>query len=221
MADASESRFARAVRWLSTIRLTLLFCLLLWFVYAIELLVLSTADYETFVALFVARQRPSPGWLLSPLSHSPANAWHLPSNVVQLLAFGGLAERRLDGKRYVGLLAAAGVASVGAQVAVYADAGPAARGVGTLGASGIALATVGFVVVDNLRFRELTGRWRGEAADLWTLLGGLLIGRAVLDLFVGAPGIAVVGHLTGIGLGVVCGLVRTRAAVLRPRFDGG
>jgi len=215
MADA-EPPLARGVRWLSTIRATLAFCLLLCLVFAVELYVWHFVGFAPFVRLFVARQRPSVGWLLAPLAHAPEQWTHLVSNVGQLLVFGGIAERRLRRERYVVFLAVSGLATTAAQVTSYAVVGAAARGFGTFGASGIALALAALVVVDSSRFRLATGRWYGEVTWVWALMGAFVVSRAFLDLFVAGSEVGVVGHLTGVLIGLSYGLVRSSTAVVRP-----
>jgi membrane associated rhomboid family serine protease len=213
MPDA-DSPVAGGVRLTASIPATLAFCLVLVAVYLLELYVWESVGTAAFVALFVARQEPSVGWLLAPLSHSPFSVWHLVGSTVQVLAFGGLAEYRLPRRDYVAFLVAAGVASTGAQVAVYAAAGPSARGLGVLGASGIALGLAAFVVVDSLRYRDAADRWHGDATVVIALLAVVVLGTALLEAALGAPGIAVTGHLAGIGLGTTYGLARSREAVL-------
>jgi len=218
MVDAGAALRGGA-RWLRRARLTLLFCLLLAAVYAVELSLWTSGRYATFYELFVARQDPSLGWLLAPLAHSPAQETHLVGNVAHLLMFGAVAERRLADRAYLALIAASGVASVVTQVAVYVvTAQPA--GVGTLGASGIAYALTALVVVDSLRYEEATDRWHGEGTWLWTLFGALLVGQAALEAVVGVPGVSAVGHLVGVLVGASYALARPRSAVIAAA-DGG
>jgi|GEM_PF-1922255 len=213
MADATPA-LARGVRWLVRTRVTLAFCLLLCSVYAVELYLWTTGQFDAFDTLFVARQRPSVGWLLAPLAHSPVQHTHLLGNLAQLLVFGAIAERRLRDEAYLGLIAASGVASIGAQVTTYVVAGDP-PGVGTLGASGIAFALTALVVVDSLRYQEITDRWHGETTWFFTLFGGLLSGQALLEVVFGVPGVGVVGHFVGVVVGASFALVRSRTEVLR------
>jgi len=206
-------------RWLRHTRLTLLFCLSLVAVYAVELWLWTSGQTGTFYALFVARQNPSLGWLLAPLAHSPVQETHLVSNVAHLVLFGAVAERRLADRTYLGLIAASGVASVVTQVAVYAVAAQPA-GAGTLGASGVAYALTALVVVDSLRYEAATDRWHSEGTWLWTLFGALLIGQALLEAIVGVPGVSAVGHFTGVLVGASLALARPRSAVIAGA-DGG
>lgn len=218
MADAGTA-LERGVRWLTRTRISLAFCLLLGFVYAVELLLWTSGRYDTFYALFVARQQPSLGWLFAPLAHSPVQGSHIVSNVVHLVLFGAVAERRLGDGPYVALIAASGVASVVSQVSAYVLAAEPA-GVGTLGASGIAYALTALVVVDSLRYQEATDRWHGEGTWLWTLFGLLIMGQAVLEAAVGVPGVSVVGHLVGVLVGASYALVRPRSAVVAAASGG-
>ncbi|MFB6139191.1 MAG: rhomboid family intramembrane serine protease [Halosimplex sp.] len=215
MAEADASPVARGLRWLTTVPATLSVCGLLLLVFAVERYVWTTMDYRTFVTLFVATPRPSPGWLLAPLAHLPTDPRHVLSSVAQLVVFGGLAEHRLGRREYLALLAVSGVATTAAQVTggAVVDAGDPVSG--TLGASGIALAATALVVVDSLRYRLTAGDWHGEVTWLWTLFGAFVVGRAALDLVVGDPNVGVVGHLTGIVIGLGFGLMRPIEAVLR------
>lgn len=218
MVDAGAA-LRGCARWLRRSRLTLLFCLLLVAVYAVELSLWTSGRFDAFYALFVARQDPSFGWLLAPLAHSPVQENHLVGNVVHLLLFGAVAERRLDDGAYLGVIAASGVASVVTQVAAYVVTGQPA-GVGTLGASGVAYALTALVVVDSLRYQAATDRWHGEGTWLWTLFGVLLMGQAAVEAVVGVPGISAVGHLVGVLVGASYALARPRAAVIAAA-DGG
>jgi len=218
MVDAGAALRGGA-RWLTRTRVTLSFCLLLVAVYAVELSLWTSGRYDTFYALFVARQEPSLGWLLAPLAHSPVQETHLVGNVAHLVLFGAVAERRLADRAYLGLIAASGVASVVTQVAVYALAALPA-GAGTLGASGVAYALTALVVVDSLRYEEATDRWHGEGTWLWTLFGVLLIGQALVEVVVGVSGVSAVGHFVGVLVGASLGLARPRSAVIAAA-DGG
>lgn len=209
MTDAADgdSIPAHAVRWLRSVPATLVFCALLSLVYAVELLVWELWGFEAFAALFVAEPAPSVAWLLAPLAHSPVDPWHLPVNVVLLLAYGGMTERRLRRRPYLWFLAVAGVASTAGQVFGSAVATPAGEASGTLGASGIGLAATGFAVTASLRARAETGEWPGETTWLWVAVGAVIIARrVVLDLAIGVPNVGRYGHLWGVLFGAAYGL---------------
>lgn len=201
---------AHAVRWLRTVRWTLLFCLLLVAVYFLEVLVWTTAGFETFVWLFVATSDPSPGWLLAALAHSPLSRWHLATSLGQLLVFGGMAERRLPTDRYLLFLGGAGLASTAGQVASYAITGPPPWAIGSLGASGTALAVTAFAAVHSLGRRTATGRWQAETTWVWATFGvAVLFAELLFAIAGGRPSVGGAAHLTGIAVGTGYGLVRS------------
>ncbi|ELZ22384.1 hypothetical protein C475_17768 [Halosimplex carlsbadense 2-9-1] len=215
MDEASAS--SRGLAWLRSVPATVSLCGLFVFVFATEWFVWDRFGYRTFVTLFIATPEPSPGWLLAPLAHLPTDPRHLLSSVVQLLLFGGVVERRLGRRQFLALAAVSGLATTGAQVAWYVSLGVSGRVAGTLGASGVVLAMTALVVVDSVRYRVATGGWHGDFTWLWVFFGTVIAGQAVFGLLALATGTAevgVVGHLTGVAIGVGVGLVRPTGAVL-------
>lgn len=195
----------RGVRWLGTVPVSISLCVLLGWVYVAELLVLLVADPGTATWWFVATTS-SPGWVLGPLAHTPADPTHLLGNVVLLVVFGGMTERRLGRWPYLGVLAVSAVGGTAGQLASYALASEPG---GTLGASAMALAATAFATVAAVRTRVTTGRWDGETTWVWALLGTAVVGRRlVLDLAVGVPAVGRFGHLWGILFGVGLALAR-------------
>ncbi|WP_436930395.1 rhomboid family intramembrane serine protease [Halosimplex halobium] len=212
------SALSRGLRWLRTVPATVSLCALFVLVFAAEWYVWERFGYATFVTLFIATPQPSVGWLLAPLAHLPTDPRHLVSSIVQLLLFGGVVERRLGRRRFLALAAVSGLATTGAQVAWYVALGASGRVAGTLGASGVVLAMTALVVVDSVRYRVATGGWHGEFTPLWVLFGAVIAGQAVfglLALVAGAAQVGVVGHLTGVVIGLGVGLARPTGAVLR------
>jgi len=215
MDEASAS--SRGLAWLRSVPATVSLCVLFVLVFAAEWYVWRRFGYATFVTLFIATPDPSPGWLLAPLAHLPTDPRHLLSSVVQLLLFGGVAERRLGRRRFLALAAVSGLATTGAQVTWYVALGASGRVAGTLGASGVVLAMTALVVVDSVRYRLATGGWQGEFTWLWVFFGSVIAGQAVfglLALVAGTAQVGVVGHLTGVAIGAGVGLVRPTGAVL-------
>lgn len=211
------SALSRGLAWIRSVPVTVALCLLFAFVFSAEWLVWRRFGYATFVTLFVATPDPSPGWLLAPLAHLPTDPRHVVSSVVQLVLFGGVVERRLDRRRFLALAAVSGLATTGAQVTWYVVLGASGRVAGTLGASGIVLAMTALVVVDSVRYRVATGGWHGDLTWLWVLFGSLVVAQAVFGVVALAAGTAqvgVVGHLTGVAIGLGVGLVRPTGAVL-------
>lgn len=214
MAEAAASPLARGLRWLGTVPTTVSLCVLFCLVFAAEWYVWQQFGYAAFVRLFVATPEPSVGWLVAPLAHLPTDPRHLLSSVVQLLLFGGVVERRFGRRQFLALAVVSGLTTTAAQVASYVALDATGRGVGTLGASGVVLAMTALVVVDSLRYRLATDRWHGEVTWVWVLLGAFVVGQAVLglaDLAAGTARVGVVGHLTGVVIGLGYGLVRPTA----------
>lgn len=197
---------AMGVDWLRTVPATLAVCLVLVVVYAVELAVVATAGRETTTWWFVATTLPSPGWLLGPLAHAPADPTHLLGNLLLLVAFGGMTERRLGPRAYLGVLAVAAAGGTAGQLFWYGLTGEPG---GTLGASAMSLAATAFATAASLRARVATGRWTGETSWVWVLLGVSVVGRRlVLDLAVGVPAVGRFGHLWGILFGAALALSR-------------
>ncbi|QLH77664.1 rhomboid family intramembrane serine protease [Halosimplex rubrum] len=218
MDEAPAPTPLRGLAWLRTVPATLFLCGLFVLVFAAEWYVWRRFGYATFVTLFIATPDPSVGWLLASLAHLPTDPRHLVSSVVQLLLFGGVVERRLGRRRFLALAAVAGLATTGAQVAWYVSLGVSGGAAGTLGASGVVLAMTALVVVDSVRYRVATGDWHGEVTWLWVFFGSVIAGQAVFGLVALAAGTAevgVVGHLTGVAIGLGVGLARPTGAVLR------
>jgi membrane associated rhomboid family serine protease len=147
--------------------------------------------------------------VLAPLLH--ANAGHLVSTLVWFVPFGYFLERRRRWEDYVGFVVMAGIVSTTLVPSVFVVTG-VATGLG-VGASGVTHALVG---------REATARVvaaverRSLSRVEWAVLGVSLLGLAVKLLgFVGdvPAGTSVVGHATGLVVGVVAGVVERRVSV--------
>jgi len=139
---------------------------------------------------------------LAPLLH--ANAEHLVSTLVWFVPFGYLLERRTSWEGFFGFVVLAGVLSTTLVPAAFVVFG-ASAGL-AIGASGITHALVG---------REATARlaWILERRSLsrtqWAVLAVALVGLGLKLLgFVSdsPPGTSVVGHATGLAVGVAVGL---------------
>jgi len=147
--------------------------------------------------------------VLAPLLH--ANAGHLVSTLVWFVPFGYFLERRRRWEDYVGFVVLAGILSTTLVPSVFVVLG-LATGLG-VGASGVTYALVG---------REATARVvaaverRSLSRTQWAILAVALLGLALKLLgFVGdtPAGTSVVGHATGLGVGVVAGVVERRVSV--------
>jgi len=139
--------------------------------------------------------------VLAPALH--ANAGHLVSTLVWFVPFGYFLERRTGRVDYVAFVALAGVLSTTLVPAVFVVFG-ASPGL-AVGASGITFALVG---------RETTARsrWVLERRSLsrlqWAILAVALVGLSLrlLSFTSPSPGTSVVGHATGLAVGILVGV---------------
>jgi membrane associated rhomboid family serine protease len=208
-----DSVLAAGVRWLAGKRVTLGVIVLLAAVFAFERAVLWLYGPQTWGYLFLAGSDPSPGWLLAPFAHR--DLAHLGSTAGVVLVYGALVERRLAPAAYLGFYVGAGYASTAAQLGAYLGGGP---GLGTLGASGAALGLVVFfsTVSGVERLLEApdsveTGR---SVETLFAVTGLVVVALVVANDFLPGvefePGTAPLGHLGGMLVGLVYGVVRAR-----------
>ncbi len=140
--------------------------------------------------------------VLAPLVH--ANATHLVGTLVWFIPFGYFLERRTRWESYVGFVVLAGVLSTTVVPAVFAVSGTATSV--AFGASGITHALVG---------REATARsiWVVERRSLSrrqrAILLVALVGLSLKLLSFSSsppPGTSVVGHATGLLVGILVGI---------------
>jgi membrane associated rhomboid family serine protease len=169
-------------------------------VFALELLVSGVYGVRAWAYVFLAGAEPTPGWVLAPFAHR--GLFHLLSTASVLLVYGALVETVLGRTAYFGLCVAAAYLSTAAQVVGYVAGAP---GIGTLGASGVALALVAFLAVRTL----LGGRTVRPATDVdwvFAVSGVVVVGYILANDFVPgfAPlqGTAPYGHAAGIAVGI-------------------
>jgi membrane associated rhomboid family serine protease len=154
--------------------------------------------------------------LALPLEHRPwtlltsvfahGGFGHLLSNLVALLLFGLLLERYTSRPRFLAFFVVTGALTGVAQVSLGQFVPGAAPGV--WGASGAIFALAGYLIGGNrLTNRVLAGVNVSPRAQLALFL--LLAG--VLTLVTGSSEVALVGHFTGLLLGLLAG----RAHILR------
>lgn len=151
----------------------------------------------------------SPGLVFAIISHDPTNARHIFANVAFLWLFGGESEQHMSSVELVGFFVATALVSVTVNSAVTGDS--------TLGASGGALAFVGFYgahlflahrdalaldVSDYAPLEEgaLRAYWQG--ALLLFPIGVALFTIGQYTGVLPAGQVAVIGHLVGLVLGV-------------------
>ena len=189
--------------------LSLVLVILVWYGIEIGTLYLgwTVAEWQW---MFTTESFPvlSPGLVFAIISHDPGNATHILANIAVLWLFAGESEQHMSSPEVVGFFVATALASVTVSSAVTGDS--------TLGASGGALAFVGFYGAhlflthrDTLALDTSDYEVLDEAALRAYWQGALLlfpIGFGLFELvrFVGlvpAGETAVLGHLVGLMLG--------------------
>jgi membrane associated rhomboid family serine protease len=139
--------------------------------------------------------------VLAPVLH--ANAGHLVSTLIWFVPFGYFLERRTGWADYLGFVILAGVLSTTLVPAVFVVFGVAA-GLG-VGASGITYALVGREAAARSRWvLERRSLSRRQRLILAVALLALLL--RLLSFTSTSPGTSVVGHATGLVVGVVVGI---------------
>lgn len=190
--------------------LSLVLVLLLWYGVEIGTLYLGwTVAQWQWMFTTASFRALSPGLVLAVISHDPASVAHLFGNVAFLWLFAGESEQHMGGLELVGFFVAAALVSVTVSSAVTGDS--------TLGASGGALAFVGFygahllfahrdaLALDTSDYGPmdvgaLRAYWQGAS-----LLFPIGFGLFELVRYAGvAPAgeTAVLGHLVGLVVGV-------------------
>lgn len=197
-------------------RLTLVLVTLLLSVYVLEVVVWLSFGWEAVVFAFLATAEPSPGWVLAPFAHSLREPLHLLTSIVVVAVYGGLVEARLRAAAYLQLYVLAGYASTAVVVTSYA----LTPGSGTFGASGAAMALVGFLVVDTA-MRLVAGEATTVGERVFATTGvAIVVLRMARDFGVVVPaaeGTAPLGHAAGVLVGVGYAVWRAaRAARARP-----
>jgi membrane associated rhomboid family serine protease len=146
---------------------------------------------------------------LAPLLH--ANAEHLVSTLVWLVPFGYFLERRTNWEDYLGFVVLAGVLSTTLVPAVFVVLGvPAGL---AIGASGVTHALVGREAAARLSW-VLEGRSlsRIQRAVLAVALAGLAL-KLLGFVPETPPETSVVGHATGLVVGVAAGVAERHVSV--------
>lgn len=180
------------------------------------------AGWETdrVLWLFTTESFPqlSPGLFLAVISHAfPPNVTHLTGNAAFLWLFAGESEQHMHTSEVLAVFVVAGLCSVTISTAL--------TGTNTLGASGSALAFVGFLgahlVVGHWDDLKLNGSQYGRVdpralQSYWqgiVLLLPIGIGVVTMLQFGGVVQVGrtdVIGHLVGLVCGVGYGVVRAR-----------
>lgn len=171
----------------------------------VTVVALTVARAGGAAGMFILQAPISEGLWQIPLSVFAHVGWaHLAANAVVVLVAGGLVALSSSVVRYHAFFLVTGALSGVAQVVVTGLFGPPAA---VLGASGAALALVGYLLTSNA-----ASSWLLDRVPRWA--AAVVIGTCGLALMLRyyAAGSANVGHLAGALLGLVAG----RFNVLRP-----
>lgn len=217
MTRAKQSPLARAANLiLPRLRLenrlvtgSIILSIFAWYLF--QLVVFFQGSDEEFVLwMFTTESFPafSPGIFFAIISHAfPPNFTHLSGNIVFLWLFGGESEQHMGQLETGAFFVTTALASV--------LTGTALSGDNTMGASGGALAFIGFYCVhmtldhrEKLDFDTLRSNGLSSLRVYWGV--ALFIAPVVIVLFLIAQAIGivpvgradVVGHLTGVLLGI-------------------
>lgn len=140
---------------------------------------------------------PAVPWTVVTSVYAHAGLLHLLSNAVTLALVGLLVEQSTTRPRFHAFFVATGALSGLAQVTLTSG--------GVLGASGAVFALIGYLLTANPVSAALFDRVRLSRRVQFALFAVL---AAVVTLATGAPGVALVAHFTGFGLGLLAGRVR-------------
>ena len=141
-------------------------------------------------------------WALVTSVYAHASLPHLLGNAVALAVVGPLVARRTTTLRFHSFFVVTGALAGVGEVVVGGFLGPP-RGV--LGASGAVLALFGYLLAGNVVSTRLLDRLTLSPRVLLVVFGVVVVG---LTLLASGPGSAVVGHATGLALGLVAGRLR-------------
>ena len=161
---------------------------------------------ETLMVLLFVLHSPLPvyaPWTLVTSVYAHGGVAHLVGNAVMLVLCGLIVEQVTTRWRFhaffvvVGALAGLSQVLFGALVP-----GP---GAGVLGASGAILGLLGYLIAGNTLADRAV---QGFELDVKAQLAAIAVIGAVLALAMAGPGIANIGHFTGLILGLVAGRMR-------------
>jgi membrane associated rhomboid family serine protease len=146
--------------------------------------------------------------VFAPVLHASGD--HLVATLVWVVPFGYLLERRRPWQDYVGFVVVAGFLTTTLAPFVFVVLGVSA-GLG-IGGSGVAYALVGREATARLRS---VPRWRSFSRVEWGMLAVAVVGLLLTFVsFLDPPaGTSVVGHATGLVVGVAAGIGERYVAV--------
>lgn len=170
---------------------------LLWAVFAVQTVV-AVAGVPIH-ALALATPLTTAPWTLLTAVYAHAGVWHLLANSVGLLLAGGLFERLTNATRFHLFFAGTGVLSGVTQVVVSSLLFSPVQ---VVGASGAIFAVCGYVIAGNSLSQGVTARVNFAR---WQVAGVFALVATVGTLLTAAPHVALVGHGTGLFIGLLAG----------------
>lgn len=138
-------------------------------------------------------------WTLATSVYAHAGIGHLAANAVGIVLFGVLVARRTTRTRFHVFFLGTGALAGLAEVWISGLTGPSPA---VLGASGAVFALLGYLLAGNLVSTWLLDRV--AVSPRVQLLLGLVVAVG-LTLATASPGVALIGHATGLLLGLVAG----------------
>jgi len=138
-------------------------------------------------------------WTLATAVYTHWNPDHLLANGLALLVVGALVERRTTRLRFHGFFLATGMVAGVAEVLAHQMTNDA---VAVAGMSGAIFALLGYLLAGNVATRAVLSRVDLSPKVQIAIVLAVAVG---LTLATAGPGVALVGHATGLVLGLVAG----------------
>jgi len=141
-------------------------------------------------------------WVVSVYAHG--GPMHLVGNALILVPFGLAVEQVTSRFRFHAFFVTVGAVAGLSQV-LFTKIVPLMPARGVLGASGAILALVGYAIAGNRVSDQLVGAFELDAR---AQLAALAAVGAAIALWLAGPGVANIGHFTGLILGLLAGRAR-------------
>lgn len=160
---------------------------------------------ETLAVLLFVLHSPLPvyaPWTLVTSVYAHGGVGHLAGNAVMLVLVGLAVERVTTRWRFHAFFVIVG-ALAGISQVLFGTLLPGPAGV--LGASGAILGLLGYLIAGNTLADRMV---RGFELDVKAQLAAIAVVGGALALAMAGPGVANIGHFTGLVLGLVAGRMR-------------
>ncbi len=174
-------------------------CLFVFLLQSLGTIAIGAAELTTLVA--VSTPLYEAPWTIITSVYAHAGIWHLLGNAVLIALLGLIVERVTTWVRFQIFFLVTGALAGIVQTLVTGGA--------VLGASGAAFALLGYIITGN-RLTDGLLDWL-PIPPRWQLVGFVAI-AAVIAGSTYAPGVALLGHFTGLFVGLIAG----RVHLLRP-----